>query len=171
MTKKETYQPEIDFSSSPSQRVEALKKDLSDNPDYDGYDSDTLSAVKVVCAMVEGNRGRTEFEMTVSHKLCNRSGHLHGGAACTLLDSLTSTTLLVMAKPGFLDAGHVSRTINMSYLRPVSVGTTIRIECEAVAVGNSMANLVGTLKTLDGKVCVTCIHDKVVFSKKPNAKL
>ena len=53
----------------------------------------------------------------------------------------------------------------MSYLRPVPIGTTVRIECEVVAAGKSTANIWGAIKTLDGKTCVTCVHDKAVFNK------
>lgn len=161
----------IDFSLTPFQRVEALKDDLVGDPDYDGYDVTTLAYAKTISATAEGNHGRTLFEMTVAPKLCNKGGNLHGGAACTLLDSLTSTALTVIARPGFMDSGHVSRTITMTYLRPVPAGTKIMIECVVVAAGKNTANVTGTIKTLDGKVCVTCVHDKAVFSTRPNAKL
>lgn len=155
----------INFDLSPEERVKAIWDDLATDPDYHGFDTNPMRSVKMVSASIDEKTGlgRTEFEITVPPSLCNKTGILHGGAACTLLDSLTSTPLQVMARPGFLDSGHVSRTITMSYLRPVPSGTTVKVECQAQAVGKGTANIVGTMKTLDGKICVTCTHDKVVF--------
>lgn len=98
--------------------------------------------------------------------LCNKGGNLHGGAAATLLDSLTSTSLLTIAKPGFLDAGHVSRNLNTTYLRPVPVGSKCTVECEVVAAGKNTAMVRGVIKNADGKVAVFCVHDKAVFKSK-----
>jgi len=118
--------------------------------------------------------------------MCNKSNNLHGGAACTVLgegshaitqnsigvphltdvlDNLTSTALLTIAKEGFLDGGHVSRTITMTYLRPVPVGTKVRLICKAVAAGKRLAHCTGQIETLDGKVCVTMLHDKAVLPR------
>lgn len=98
--------------------------------------------------------------------LCNKGGNLHGGAAATLLDSLTSTALLTIAKPGFLDAGHVSRNLNTTYLRPLPSGTKCTVECNVVAAGKNTAMVKGVIKTLDGKIAVFCAHDKAVFKSK-----
>ena len=108
--------------------------------------------------------GATIWELDIEPHLCNKGRNLHGGAACTILDNLTSTALLTIAKPGFLDGGHVSRTITMSYLRPVPMHSKATIECRVVAAGRNTANLFGEIK-VDGKTCVTCTHDKAVFNK------
>jgi len=156
----------MDFSLTPMERVEALWLDLTTDPDYDGFDTVPLRHVRLLSASADNGKGRTTFELTVSPSLCNKGGNLHGGAAATLLDSLTSTALTVIAKPGFLDGGHVSRSITMTYLRPVPAGTTVTVECDVVAAGRNTAHIMGVIKTLDGKVCVTCAHDKAVFPKK-----
>ena len=95
---------------------------------------------------------------------------MHGGAATTILDSLTSAVLLTIAKPGFLDAGHVSRALNTTFLRPVPVGTKCTVECEVVAAGKKTAMVRGVIKLPNGKIAVHCAHDKAVFAK-PAAKL
>lgn len=162
---------QIDYALTPFQRVQALLDDVTTDPDYEGFDTQTLKDVRLISAENEDNQGRTVFELTVTKRLCNKRGTLHGGAASTLLDSLTSTTLHVMAKPGFLDAGHVGRVIAISYLRPVPLGMTVIVECEAIAAGRRMANVTGKLKTQDGRTCVFSSHDKAILAGKPTPKL
>lgn len=143
------------------ERVVALRDVLSQDPDYQGFDVLPLRNVE----LTKVEPGRTEFEMTILPCHANKGKNLHGGCSATLLDTLTSTALLTLARPGFLDGGHVSRTITMSYLRPVPIGTRVKIECEVVAAGKTTANILGVIKTMDGKTCVTCIHDKAVFNR------
>ncbi len=158
-SKKDVYQAP-DLSMSIKDRVLALRDALDSDSDYQGFDKLPLKGV--ILKTVEP--GRTEFEMTILPDHCNKGKNLHGGCSCTILDILSSSALLTLAKPGFLDGGHVSRTITMSYLRPVPVGTKVKIECEVVAAGKTTANILGVIKTMDGKTCVTCIHDKAVFN-------
>jgi acyl-coenzyme A thioesterase 13 len=91
---------------------------------------------------------------------CNRNGTLHGGPACTLFETLTTSALLRIAKAGHWDALGVSRTLTFTFLRPIPRGIQVSVDCEVVAAGKNMANLRGTMRTADGKVCITCIHDK-----------
>lgn len=151
-----------DFEASLRDRVLALSRAINEDPTYCGPDTVANRAGKTT--LISAEVGRTEWEMEINDAHCNKSGNLHGGMACIILDNLTSTALLTLAKPGFLDAGHVSRTITMSYLRPVPHGSKVKIVCEAVAAGKTTANLRGEIY-VDGKVCVTCIHDKVVFKR------
>lgn len=151
-------------------RVEALTKAIAHDPNYCGPDTVAHRAGDITLTKAEP--GRTEWTMNITLEHCNKSKNLHGGCACTVLDNLTSTALLTLAKPGFLDAGHVSRTITMSYLRPVPLGSKVEIICEAVQAGRNTANLRGEIR-LNGKTCVTCTHDKAVFQKgfvHPNQK-
>lgn len=144
-------------------KVLALQQAISKDPDYEGFDTLALQG-GVSLLVAEPNR--TVWEMPVTSRLCNKSGNLHGGAAATIMDNLTSTALITISKPGFLDAGHVSRTITMTYLRPVPKGSTARIECDVQAAGKNTANVVGKLY-VDGKLAVTCVHDKAVFRSIP----
>lgn len=92
--------------------------------------------------------------------LCNRDGTLHGGPACTLFETLTTSALLTIAKAGYWDTLGVSRTLTFNFLRPIPRSIQVSVDCEVVAAGKNMANLRGTMRTADGKVCITCIHDK-----------
>jgi acyl-coenzyme A thioesterase 13 len=158
-----------DLSQPVEERVKAIHNELINTSDYKGFDTSPLAACKFVSASAETQS--TTWELHVTPGLCNKSGNLHGGAAATILDSLTSTALLTIAKPGFLDAGHVSRSLICTYTRPVPVGTTVRVECEVVAAGKNTALVRGVIRTADGKACVHCAHDKAVFKKPPISKL
>ncbi|ETN42551.1 uncharacterized protein HMPREF1541_01708 [Cyphellophora europaea CBS 101466] len=159
--KPDAYQ-RPDLTLSIEDRIAALVKALTDDPDYCGPDTVAHRAGKIT--LVKASPGRTEWTMNITPEHCNKGKNMHGGMACIVLDNLTSTALLTLAKPGFLDAGHVSRTITMSYLRPVPLGSTVRVVCEAVQAGRNTANLRGEIQ-IDGKTCITCIHDKAVFQK------
>lgn len=145
------------------ERVLALHKVISQDPDYEGFDTLTL---KDGVHLLEAEPNRTVWEMPITSRLCNKTGNLHGGAAATIMDNLTSTALVTIAKPGFLDAGHVSRTITMTYLRPVPEGAIVRIECDVQSAGRNLANILGKLY-VNGKLAVSCVHDKAVFTSQP----
>lgn len=118
------------------------------------------------CRLLSANAetASVTYELTVEPFLCNQRGDLHGGAAGTILDNLTSTALFTIAKTGFLNKGAVSRSLTLTYLRPIRKGTKVKVEAEVVSVGRTMANVRGVIKTLDGKPCVTCMHDQVIVA-------
>jgi uncharacterized protein (TIGR00369 family) len=147
------------------ERVLALEREIIADPEFFGFDTYALRNTNA--KLVDAVPNKTSWEMDIPSHLCNKSGNMHGGAAATLLDNLTSTALLTIAKPGFLDGGHVSRTITMTYLRPVPMGSKVTIDCEVQAAGRNTANIVGKVFK-DGKLCVTCVHDKAVFSSQPS---
>lgn len=157
-----------DLSLPPDERVKALLKEFAHNPKNQYWDTTCLREVEFISADIDTQS--VEFELTVSPLLCNRAGSLHGGCSTTLMDTLTSTALLTIARPGYIDAGHVSRTLTTTFLRPVAAGTKVKISCHVVAAGRTTAHMRGVMTTMDGKVCVTCDHDKAIFSK-PRAVL
>jgi len=157
-----------DLSLPIEKRITNLHEELINTPGYNGYDTLGLRQCTFVSASEE--KQSSTWTLNVTPELCNKGGNLHGGAAATILDSLTSTALLTIAKPGFLDAGHVSRNLNTTYLRPLPAGSKALVECEVVAAGKNTAMVRGVIKTADGKIAVFCAHDKAVF-KKPAAKL
>ncbi len=152
------------------ERVLALERSLINDPDFFGFD--TFALRHCSADLLEATPNFTKWSLTIGSELCNKSGNLHGGAAATLLDTLTSTALMTIAKDGFMDGGHVSRTITMTYLRPVPMGAKVTVESEVHAAGRNTANIVGKIYNSEGKLCVTCVHDKAVFSiKGRDAKL
>lgn len=159
--KKDAYQSP-DLSLPIHERVTTLIAAITDDPTYCGPDTIAHRAGDITLTKAE--LGRTEWTMNITPAHCNKGRNLHGGMACIVLDNLTSTALLTLAKPGFLDAGHVSRTITMSYLRPVPVGSKVEIVCEVVQAGRNTANLKGEIR-VGGRTAVTCTHDKAVFQR------
>jgi acyl-coenzyme A thioesterase 13 len=106
--------------------------------------------------------GYATFALTVPRSLCNPGNNLHGGAVALIFDMCTSMTVGVVAREGFWDTGHVSRTLNCTYLRPAPEGSELLVECEVVHLGKTMAELKGVMRRKeDGKVCYVCEHGKV----------
>ena len=102
------------------------------------------------------------FAFTVQPEHCNRMQNLHGGCAASLFDFLTTLAIAIVSKPGFWQFLGVSRTLNVTYLRPVPVGTKVFVENEIVHVGKKLATLKGTMRRQsDGAVLCTCEHGKV----------
>lgn len=146
-----------DFSLPLEERVRVLLASLAQNPQYQGFGTTCIQCVELISASQSTQSIR--YALTVLPHLCNIAGSLHGGAAATLFDTLTSSALITIAKPGYWDTLAVSRTLTVTFLRPISLGTKVFLDCEVVAAGKRMAHLRGTMKTADGKVCATCTHD------------
>jgi acyl-coenzyme A thioesterase 13 len=65
---------------------------------------------------------------------------MHGGAAGVIFDMATTSALCPVARPGFWEfMGGVTRTLNISYLKAVPVGTTVRLSSKVESVGKQMA--------------------------------
>ncbi|KAF1815109.1 hypothetical protein P152DRAFT_391320, partial [Eremomyces bilateralis CBS 781.70] len=110
------------------------------------------------------------FELTCDKSLCNATGNLHGGAVALVFDMCTSATVAPVAKENFWDTGHVSRTLNYTYIRPASEGSVLLVESEIVHLGKSMGMVRGVMRRKDnGLVCYTCEHGEArVMPPKPS---
>ncbi|CZT48887.1 uncharacterized protein RSE6_09655 [Rhynchosporium secalis] len=119
-----------------------------------------MENVRLVDASPEGT---VTFEFLIGEGYGNVNGVMHGGAAGVIFDMCTTTALGPLAKPGFWDfLGGVTRTLNISYLKAIPVGTTIRIHARVMQVGKTMALIRGEMTSLDGKIVFcTCEHHKV----------
>ena len=141
-------------------RVQTIINALLHDPEYAFFDSITLGGVELLSISQETQSVR--FAFTVLPTLCNGFRTLHGGAATALLDTLPSLALVTVAKPGHWHTLGLTRNLTVTFLRPLPLGTQVFLDCEVVTAGKLMANLKGTMKTGDGRVCVICIHDKTV---------
>ncbi|KFY77019.1 hypothetical protein V501_08493 [Pseudogymnoascus sp. VKM F-4519 (FW-2642)] len=122
--------------------------------------------LKVISATAKPN-GRVVFEYTCQASHANRLGNLHGGCAATIFDIATTAALVPVSKPDFWKFVGVSRTLNVTYLRPVPVGETVIIECDVIAIGKRLSTITGTMKRKsDGALTCICEHGKVNIDPK-----
>ena len=83
----------------------------------------------------------TSREQPLTIKDCNRLDSLHGGCTATVFDLCTTTALAPIAKPGYWDFASVSRTLNVTYLRPARAGERLLVISEVVHAGKRSAIL------------------------------
>ncbi|KAF2155676.1 hypothetical protein K461DRAFT_290679 [Myriangium duriaei CBS 260.36] len=117
-------------------------------------------------------QARTLWEFDNTAYWANNSSNLHGGAHSTIFDILTSFTTAVIARPGFWLLGGVSRTLNVTYLRPAPSGEPMLIECEIIHAGQRLALMKATMrKKSDGAIISICEHNKVNADPPVDSKL
>lgn len=84
-----------------------------------------------------------------------------------IFDLATSLAISAAAKEGFWDGGHVSRTINCAYLRPLMEDEEGTLEAEVISLSGRLAHLRGVIKNKDGQICYTCEHGKARVNRSP----
>jgi acyl-coenzyme A thioesterase 13 len=136
--------------------------------------------------------GKVTFEYKVHPTHINRSGNLHGGCTATLFDWCTTTAIIPISKPGYWQYLGVSRTLNVTYLRPIPEGEEVIIENEVIHCGKKlcmdsrtqiMVDMVPTLtgssaaikgvmkRKSDGAVLAICEHGKVNVDPQVESRL
>ncbi|RAH74542.1 thioesterase family protein [Aspergillus aculeatinus CBS 121060] len=109
-----------------------------------------------------GGPARCSYLFTTVPALCNFAGNLHGGCAATMVDCLTSVLILALSSPGRFSTAGTTRNLHLTYIRPVPVGTEMRLICEMVNMGQRMALVKAEIcRAEDGKVCIVADHEKV----------
>lgn len=86
----------------------------------------------------DGMEASATFELTCPPGLCNPMDRMHGGAMATLADMATTMAGAPAASKGFWEFGGVSRTLSVTYLRPVFLGETITIDCSLKSIGRRL---------------------------------
>ncbi|OJD14732.1 hypothetical protein AJ78_04958 [Emergomyces pasteurianus Ep9510] len=147
-----------DKGETPWDQIQAFLNTASAYPESSTWDASCMKTIKLV--KVETNTA--EFEFTVTQQMCNSLGILHGGCTTTILDMLTSMAAFA-APEGDKMVSTLSRTLSMTFLRPVPMGTKVRVVVQMVAAGKKFVHFTGNILTMDGKVCASCVHDKAVW--------
>ncbi|KAH7249036.1 uncharacterized protein BKA55DRAFT_594856 [Fusarium redolens] len=134
---------------SPEERVKAwlqLTLNESGHSKQGDWMNTLIPHLELVSTNAEGPHPSCVFSYTVQPDNCNRLQNLHGGCAATLFDWCTTLPLALVNKPGFWQHMGVSRTLNVTYMRPVPVGTEVLIECSITQVGKKLASLHGNMR-------------------------
>lgn len=116
---------------------------------------------KLTSTSLEGPFPKATFSFTVARIHSNGSPNMHGGAISTLFDWATSMPLALICKPGYWSYLGVTRTLDVTYLRPVPVGSEVIVEAELIHAGRSLSLIRGVMRRQDGAVLATCEHNKV----------
>jgi acyl-coenzyme A thioesterase 13 len=148
-----------DFFLPLPERIKAYYSSVTADPQYSGFDVSPLRLVSLLS--ISPSTQSIIYTFTVPSSLCNKDGNLHGGAASTIFDNLSSTALFTIGRPGFWDNLGVTRFLAVSYFRPIPKGAEVQLVCEVVAAGRRMAQVRGTMMNNEGKVCASCLHEKV----------
>lgn len=139
------------------------------------YDSNLYRHIKPLSSTAnpDSRTALTTFSLTVPQSFCNRMNNLHGGAAATIFDLLTTVALAPVSEPGKFEYAGVSRTLNCTYLKAVKCGRRVRVECEVVNLGRRLCSMRGVMRAVgegkgwleegvgSGEVLALCEHGKV----------
>ncbi|KAL3459469.1 HotDog domain-containing protein [Aspergillus heterothallicus] len=152
-----------DFSIPLSDRVTAYLASVTNDPNHNGFDAPLLREISI--KKIRPETQEITYEFTVQPFMCNKDGNLHGGAASTLCDNLSSTALLTVSKPGFWSNFGVTRTLSTIFYRPLPLGMKATVVCTVLNVGRRMASVRAVLRDDRGRDCVFCVHEKVDVGK------
>jgi acyl-coenzyme A thioesterase 13 len=98
-----------------------------------GFDEST----KGLSVLTFDPSGFVRARLVVTTGLCNPYGALHGGAIATLIDQVS--TLSIVAATGNIIKAGVSVDLNVSYTSSAKCGEALLIEAHALKVGNRIA--------------------------------
>jgi acyl-coenzyme A thioesterase 13 len=158
-------------------KVNVINSQIFDNTDMFGVKLLNDGKCKLLSAIYNPKvqLGYCILSFTVVENMVNGLGGMHGGAIATVFDECTSmcATATVLGKQRLAEqqgddqseglnrwiGGGVSRTLNVTYLRPAKVGQELVLECEMVAMGRNLATMRGSMKRkADGAVIAICEH-------------
>lgn len=114
---------------------------------------------------INASYGQVEFQCTPGEAHYNPLGMVHGGLACTLLD-----TVLGCAAHTILDAGigYTSIDLAVKYLRPITLQQgPLRADASVVKSGPRVIFTEGRLSTTDGKLLATATSALLIFPHQP----
>jgi uncharacterized protein (TIGR00369 family) len=100
-----------------------------------GFGADTLALVKFDPSTVEERESWIVFPLVVADESQNAFRSMHGGAVATLADVFTTVHLWGLDP----ESKHVSAVFDVSYLRPLTAGSTVSCMTRVVKKGKRLA--------------------------------
>lgn len=98
---------------------------------------------------VEVESGRAVFEATPDARHLNPMGGVHGGYACTVLDSVTGCAVNTMLEAG---VGYGTVDLSVKMLRALKVGETYRAEGRVLHVSSRLGVSEGSMTDSQGRL-------------------
>jgi len=116
--------------------------------------------------LVEAEEGRVVFQGTPTFDFYNPIGTVHGGWACTLLDSCMSCAVQTTLKSGF---GYTTGELKVNLVRPLTDKTgPVRAEGKVIHPGRQVATAEGRIVGPDGKLYAHGTTTCVIFPLPPD---
>lgn len=114
-------------------------------------DGELVASIGATMAMrpVEVSAGRAVFEATPDARHLNPMGGVHGGYACTVLDSVTGCAVHTMLAAG---VGYGTVDLAVKMLRPLKPGQTYRAEGRVLNMSARLGVSEGSITDSDGKL-------------------
>lgn len=131
------------------------------------FDTDLMRRARIIDAT---SAGTAVFEIDIGKTYSNWRGIMHGGAAALILDQFTTAAFIPLTSIDDLHdevnpPGGVTRSISITYLRPLPLPTIIRVEAKVIQTGRSVSLVRGNITSRDGeKVYFTGEQHKVSAS-------
>ncbi|KAF8339015.1 HotDog domain-containing protein [Cantharellus anzutake] len=103
------------------------------------------------------SRMKFAANIDVSKDMCNKFGIMHGACVAYLMDTVTTGALVSLEGPP-----RVSLSLNISFYRPIPVGSKIRLVAYTTSVGRSIAHTRGEMWDLKkSTLLASCTHTMV----------
>lgn len=93
--------------------------------------------------------GKVVFEAKADERHINPLGGVHGGFACTVMDSVTGSAVHTMLDPG---VGYSTIDLNVKMLRPVPLNVSLIAEGSVINISKTLGISEGILKDEAGKI-------------------
>jgi len=113
-----------------------------------------------------------EHEVDIDSSMVNQYNTVHGGYLATLLDSLSSSAVAALARGSTWETSGVSTDINIHFLNPGQLGSTLRIISKTLKQGSRLSVI--DIRAIDkgtGKTVMVGSHTKADIISTKTAKL
>ncbi|OKL57104.1 hypothetical protein UA08_07550 [Talaromyces atroroseus] len=151
---------------------EVVKHFVDTEGEHERWDIDQVESKLRLESASRGPPARATFRLYITPKMANFHNSIHGGCTATVIDILSSMLVIGASQPGMFQVGGVSRNLNVTYLRPMRVGSEVRVICELVQMGKRLALVKTEIRSVDNdELCALGDHQKANTDSKPFGKI